>query len=252
MLLVLTYHRIVENPGLISGFFDVSADELNQHLQAAKKIWGPSRVVSDVQQEGKPSPADRGGFLITFDDGTVDHYFTAAPVLERNGLRGVFFVSTALLGTPGYMTVAQCRELQDRGHAIESHSHEHKALVSLEPAELRAQLASSRQILRELGLGKGEFLAVPGGYFDKPVIEMAKTTGYLALRTIRWGYNRHLKPFQVESIIVNQKTAGSLLAFLLSPNFEIAKKLVYSTKELLKGSLPRLYWSVRHRTGRRP
>ena len=250
MLLVLTYHRVVENPGLISGFFDVSADELNQHLQAAKTIWGSGRLVSDVQQEGSPRPRDRAGFLVTFDDGTLDHYVVAAPVLERNGLRGVFFVSTALLGTPGYMSVAQCRDLQDRGHSIESHSHEHKILVGLEPAELRAQLGSSRQILRDLGLGKGEFLAVPGGYFDKPVVETAKATGYLALRTIRWGYNRHLKPFHVESITVNRKTAGTSLGFLLSPNFEIAKKVIYGTKELLKGSLPRVYSSVRYQTRR--
>jgi peptidoglycan/xylan/chitin deacetylase (PgdA/CDA1 family) len=245
MLLVLTYHRVVENPGLISGFFDVAATELNQHLQAAKKIWGSGCVVGDIHQKSKPRPHERSGFLVTFDDGTVDHYLTAAPVLERNGFRGVFFVSTALLGTTGYMTVAQCQELQHRGHAIESHSHEHKSLVGLEPAELRAQLSKSRQILRESDLGKYEFLGVPGGYFDKRVIETAKNTGYLGLRTIRWGYNRHMNPFQVESVIINRKTGGTWLGFLLSPNFEIAKKLVYSTKELLKGSLPRLYYGTR-------
>jgi len=247
MLLVLTYHRIVENPGAISGFFDVAAEELNQHLQAAKRIWSSGCVVKDVQHEGRPGPRKRAGFLVTFDDGTSDHYQTAAPVLERNGVRGVFFVNTAHLGLPGYMTAAQCRELQDRGHFIESHSHEHKVLVGLETAELGEQLSMSRKILRESGFGKGEFLAAPGGYVDKSVIEMAKASGYLALRTIRWGYNYHLDPFRIESITINRKTAGSWLGFLLSPKFGAAKKMVYRTKELLKGSVPRLYSSLRYR-----
>lgn len=244
MLLVLTYHRIVDTPGAITGFFDVSASELDQHLQAAVRIWGAGADPALVSKESHSS--ERAGFLVTFDDGTTDHYSTAAPLLERSGLRGVFFVSTALLGSPGYMTVEQCQELQKRGHFVESHSHDHKVLVGLEPDEMRKQFLVSRQLLRELGLGQAEFFAVPGGYFDLPVVESAKASGYLALRTIEWGYNRRLEPFRIQSITVNRKTAG-WLGLLLSPRFELLKKAIYRSKEVVKGSLPALYSSILHR-----
>lgn len=247
MLLVLTYHRVVQDSGSMTDFFDVSAAELSRHLKLAKEIWGAGSFVQDLHRPGKQRPRERAGFLVTFDDGTVDHYLTAAPVLEQNGLKGVFFVNTARMGTPGYMTVAQCQELQDRGHSIESHSHEHIVLVGLEPAELSSQLSTSRHILREAGLGKGEFLAVPGGYVDDSVSAMAKASGYLALRTLRWGYNRHVDPFHIESITLNRKTVGSWLGFLLSPSLEIPKKIIYRAKELVKGSLPGLYSSLRYK-----
>jgi peptidoglycan/xylan/chitin deacetylase (PgdA/CDA1 family) len=212
MLLVLTYHRIVKNPGEVKGFFDVSAGEFASHLHAALQIWGGA-----------------------------DHYFTAAPILERHGVRGIFFVNTARLGTDGYLTLVQCQELQARGHAIESHAHQHKPLAGLPEEQLRCQLAESRRLLCENGLGQWGLLAPPGGYYDAAVVQAARTCGYRSLRTIDWGYNRRLNPFAVESIIINRRLAGGWFRLMASPNAEAAKKTVYRIKETVKNGLPSVY-----------
>jgi hypothetical protein len=246
MLLVLTYHRIVENAGAVRSFFDVSAIELEEHVRAAKQIWGGAASPAEVQKEQRICSRARKGFLVTFDDGTADHYFTAAPLLERSGVRGVFFVSTALLGTEGYLTLAQCRELQDRGHAIESHAHDHKPLVGMVEDELRSQLSCSRRRLRGCGLGQWDWLAVPAGYFNDAVVQAAKATGYQSLRTTEWGYNWRLNPFHVESFIVNRSTVGAWFRPLSSPHFEPAKKVFYHAKQMVKERLPSAYSFLRH------
>jgi peptidoglycan/xylan/chitin deacetylase (PgdA/CDA1 family) len=250
MLFVMTYHRIIGQSDALSDFFDVTSGELDRHLRLAIKIWGGGAVPGDLATSKNSSDNERRGFLVTFDDGTSDHYFTAAPVLERLGLRGVFFVSTSLFGAEGYMTLAQCQELQARGHAIESHSHDHKPLKGLSDGELHRQLKESRRIMREQGLGKWNFIAVPGGYFDTRVMQAAGDCGYALLRTIEWGYNRTVNPFRVESITFNRQTAGRWSSPLIHPQFEAAKKALYRTKELAKGGgLRSLYFWLRNMRG---
>jgi peptidoglycan/xylan/chitin deacetylase (PgdA/CDA1 family) len=241
MLLVLTYHRMVKNPGEINGFFDVCAGELEAHVQAALEIWGKAATPADLQQEQRESSSARTGFLVTFDDGTADHYFTAAPLLERHGLHGIFFVNTTRLGADGYLTLAQCRELQARGHAIESHAHQHKPLVGLPEDQLQSQLAESRQRLRENGLGEWGLFAPPGGLYDAAVIQAAKTCGYRSLRTVNWGYNKRLEPFAVESIIINRRLSGRWFKLMATPHAEAAKKTVFRIKQTVKNGLPVVY-----------
>ena len=245
MLLVLTYHRIVKNPGDVQGFFDVCAGELEAHVQAALQIWSKAATPADLQQEQRDASSSRTGFLVTFDDGTADHYFIAAPLLERHGLHGVFFVNTARLGADGYLTVAQCRELQARGHAVESHAHQHKPLVGLPEEQLRSQLTESRQRLCDHGLGQWNLFAPPGGLFDDAVVQAARACGYRSLRTVNWGYNKRLEPFAVESIIINRRTAGMWFRLLASPNAEAAKKAVFRVKQTVKNGLPSVYSYLR-------
>ena len=246
MILVLTYHRIVGDSGAIRQFFDVSADELDWHVRLVKEVWGEGASPRMLLESTPGRDEERQGFLITFDDGTEDHYHRAAPVLERNGVRGVFFVNTSLLGTDGYLTMQQCRELQARGHAIESHAHEHKKLTELLEEDLRRQLSGSRRLLRESGLGQWNFLAVPGGYFSDVVLRAAKDEGYQCLRTLEWGYNRTMVPLRIESITVNRRTTGWWFGPLISPRLESAKKLFYRAKELVKGGrLQSFYFGLR-------
>lgn len=244
MILVLTYHRIVENPGAIEGFFDITTAELDAQLAAASQAWGKSVPLQSLHSNDSAYRKNKG-IVVTFDDGTTDHYFRAAPMLERHGLSGVFFVNTATLDTNGYLLRQQCQELIARGHAIESHSHDHVLLNGLAADELNRQLAESRHRLKEAGLGQADLLAPPGGYWNASVREAARKSGYAGLRTLEWGYNRHLEPMRIQSITVNRKTAGKWFGPLISPHFEPAKKFFYQTKELVKQRLPGLYKSVR-------
>jgi peptidoglycan/xylan/chitin deacetylase (PgdA/CDA1 family) len=246
MILVLTYHRIVASPENITGFFDVTAAELDSQLQRVKRVWGRAASPEDLLRSESSSAEGAGGVLITFDDGTSDHYTTAAPVLERNAMRGVFFVNTALLGKDGYLTIPQCQDLQARGHWIESHSHDHRRLSKFDRQGLQDQLAESRRRLRELNLGRWDFIAVPGGDFNPTIQDAAKAEGYALLRTLEWGYNREVSPFRIESITINRRTAGWWFGVLISSRFGWAKRGFYRFKERIKGGwLRRIYFGMR-------
>ena len=72
----------------------------------------------------------------TFDDGTLDHYTHAAPILEKYGYRGIFCITTGYIdGFPKWtypcMQERMVKKLLESGHEIASHSATHPNMRSL-------------------------------------------------------------------------------------------------------------------------
>jgi peptidoglycan/xylan/chitin deacetylase (PgdA/CDA1 family) len=131
-----------------------------------------------------PNSESRIPAVITFDDGGESYYTVAAERLEALGWRGHCFVSTNFIGQRGFLTPAQIRELDARGHLIGSHSASHPARFnSLTLAEMRAEWSDSRQKLEDL-LGHAVTVgSVPGGYFSAGVAQTAADAGLQVLFT---------------------------------------------------------------------
>src|SRR4051812_3351072 len=53
----------------------------------------------------------KSGVIFTFDDGHVSNYDAAFPALAAAGARADFFVNPAQVGTPGYASWTQLREM---------------------------------------------------------------------------------------------------------------------------------------------
>lgn len=92
----------------------------------------------------------------TFDDGFEEHYNLVAPILEKYGFRGTFNVIVDRVGSKGYMTWDQLRDLNRRGHAIENHTMSHPNLVTLSKAnkmeDLKREIVlSAERIATEVG-----------------------------------------------------------------------------------------------------
>src|SRR5262249_23488332 len=116
-------------------------------------------------------------------------YTVAAPVLERHGLRGEFFVVTRWIGQPGFMSAAQLRDLAACGHGIHSHSRTHRRLPDLTRQEIDDELRGSKADLESLLGNRVELFSIPGGAFDDRVIETASSVGYSAVLSSIEGYN---------------------------------------------------------------
>jgi peptidoglycan/xylan/chitin deacetylase (PgdA/CDA1 family) len=117
------------------------------------------------------------GLLLSFDDGYVSNYEVAAPLLEKAGFTGWFFVSSGRLGDvdarepsgrarPGerFMTIDELRDLRARGHVIGFHSHSHQLLgAGLARERLRFEILESKQAFeRALGFPLESFCWVGG------------------------------------------------------------------------------------------
>lgn len=63
--------------------------------------------------------------MLTFDDGIANNYYVAKPLLEEYGFTGYFMCSSDLIGTEGYMSYDQLKDLISNGHIITDHSATH-------------------------------------------------------------------------------------------------------------------------------
>jgi peptidoglycan/xylan/chitin deacetylase (PgdA/CDA1 family) len=107
--------------------------------------------------------APRAVVSLTFDDGYDEHYQVAAPLLAKHGFRGTAYVMPDQVGLPGYMSLAQLRELRDR-HGWDIAAHHFNALTDFAPDELEALMKRTRGWLEAEGFGPGaRHLAYPLG-----------------------------------------------------------------------------------------
>ena len=141
--------------------------ERGRSILSMKEILDPSRVSSNESAVG-----------ITFDDGFVSDYQEAFPVLVREGARADFFVNTANVGKPGYLSWEQIREMHEEGMGIHSHGHSHAALSLLPLDGLRRELATSRKLLEDKLGSPVELIAAPYGLMNRRVIREAFAAGY--------------------------------------------------------------------------
>ena len=189
----LLFHDVYESDPRESGFRSPAADrykltvpDFEAQLDGLAGVHVETPwLANEFLRTGEPRIPDPGSRIpaaITFDDGGESYYTVAADRLEALDWRGHCFVSTDFIGQRGFLTPAQLRELDARGHVIGSHSASHPARFnSLTLAEMRAEWSDSRQKLEDV-LGHAVTVgSVPGGYFSDDV---AKTAGDAGLRVL--------------------------------------------------------------------
>jgi peptidoglycan/xylan/chitin deacetylase (PgdA/CDA1 family) len=133
------------------------------------------------------SPLPTKPVALTFDDGGLDNFTVAFPILQEHHFRATFFVITGFVGKPVCMSWDQLREMYAAGMAIESHTVHHPDLRTLDPAGLAQELSQSRATLMD-ELGETPIaLAYPSGAYDQAVVAATAAAGYLVAVTTHPG-----------------------------------------------------------------
>tara|TARA_R110000782_G_scaffold19151_1_gene52360 strand:+ start:1551 stop:2594 length:1044 start_codon:yes stop_codon:yes gene_type:complete len=97
---ILTYHRVVD----LSRAYDlanVSAtpEEFDRQLAYLKKNYDLIRFSDLIEIANGTMSCPRRPLILTFDDGYMDNYEFAFPILKSHGLSAAFFVSTSHIGS---------------------------------------------------------------------------------------------------------------------------------------------------------
>jgi peptidoglycan/xylan/chitin deacetylase (PgdA/CDA1 family) len=233
MILLFTYHKVSvgTEPGA-RDFYTVTREQLTKHFEALAATGRQCLSVSAVREQ-KPLPGN--SFILSFDDGTADHIEIVLPQLRERGWTATFFVPTAKLNKPGYITDAQVRELAQAGHSIGFHSHEHRRLDLATDDQMREQISRSQQIVGDLIGGKPWLFAPPGGFMNEHVREVALGFGVEVIRTMRWGYNETLDLTALETIPINRYTNDAKFQKILQVR---QTRYLYFGKQAMKALVP--------------
>ena len=119
---------------------------------------------------------------ITLDDGVADQ-LSAADSLQRNGMRGTFYVVSGLIGSPGYFSRADLDRLAAAGNEIGGHTVLHPDLTTVAPDEARREICLDRQNLINWGFHPESF-AYPYSAYNSDIARFAKECGYNSARQV--------------------------------------------------------------------
>lgn len=187
MTRTLMYHDIAPRarredvgfPGPLAARYKLEPEAFEAHLRA---LAGNEAQVGMLDR-GILTAAEEPEVVISFDDGGASAS-QAAEALERRNWRGQFFVTTARIGTPGFLSRAEVRALAERGHVVGSHSHTHPTYMGrMTRSELDWEWRTSRTILGDILGAAPHTASVPGGYLSKEVVAAAASAGYDLLFT---------------------------------------------------------------------
>jgi len=175
---ILLYHRIDVSP--VDSRYYVTPEKFEAQLQLLHD-WEYTTITTRmlVQAITQGAELPPRPFLITFDDGHLDNYTTAFPIMQKYGYTGVLYLVYNYIGVDEYLNVDQILEMHNAGWEVGSHSLNHLDLTKLNPDKQRAEIVESRDLLEELLGFPIETFAYPFGTKDDSVLDYAKFAGYI-------------------------------------------------------------------------
>ncbi len=155
--------------------------QLRELRRRAYRFVSLSQLVDEIQASGKER---HESVAVTFDDGWVDNYTFAFPLLKKLEIPATFFVTTDHLRegrqVPARMNCGQLRELAAQGMTVGSHTRTHPDLTRIPDATAREEIAGSKADLERALQLTVDFFAYPGGAFNTRVAVLAHEAGYRA------------------------------------------------------------------------
>lgn len=181
---ILMYHYISEPPpgsDIYRVDLSVSPNSFRQQMAYLKDNGYTTidfyelstAIVAHTELPEKP-------ILLTFDDGYLDNYEAAFPILQEFGFKGTFFVVTEFIdtGREGYMTWEMIEEMSRSGQRIESHSKTHPDLAAKSRDGLIYEILGSQETLTAHIGYRPRYFCYPGGTYTEETIQVLRELDY--------------------------------------------------------------------------
>src|SRR5581483_3936778 len=144
------YYRTITTPSI----FAAHMAYLREHgYESITPAQAANRVTNKAEDDLSKS------VVITFDDGFLDFYTNAVPVLNQYGLTATMYLPTAYIAESRQsykgkqcLTWSEVRELAKQGISFGSHTMTHPQLYNLAQPAIRREVTTSKQTIeQELG-----------------------------------------------------------------------------------------------------
>lgn len=207
---VLLYHRVNTQRDPLN--LAIDPNRFERQLRLLKKLGYRSLAMAELAEsiESGRKPSGKR-IVITFDDGYLDFYTNAWPLLEKYGFGAtVYLVSDYIGGDSSFdkglpsgvgpwklMDYSQIVELQRSGIEFGSHGCQHRALDTLDDTEKHDEVVRSRQELEQkLGQPITAF-SYPYAKFQSSDFNLLSEAGY---RTAVSGYENFFQPLAISRL----------------------------------------------------
>jgi len=179
---ILMYHHILDYPAPDPYF--VSPDIFDKQM-----AWLRDNHYNVVRYEDFYHAA-RGektlpphSVVISFDDGDIDQYTNAFPILKKYHYSAIFYIPSNFIDHSHWMTLKMVEELRDSGMEIAGHTVTHKILTQIPIEKQRKEIGFGKKSLEKQLDMPINFFAYPGGMHSSSSVALVKEFGFLSAAT---------------------------------------------------------------------
>ncbi len=211
---ILLYHHVSDDDP--ENRYFVTLDDFRSQMETLR-AWGYSTIIASDLANLIVNGGERPNrpVVITFDDGFVDIFQNAFPIMQAMGFVGTIYIYVDHVGSRGYLDAGQITALAESGWEIGNHSMSHANLTQ-NHSKLEYEVEQSRTTLEQaIGVNVNTF-AYPYGEVDDFVIKYVRNSGYLAGMGIGLNYDHPLDSlYQLTRIEIRNEYSLSKFASLL-------------------------------------
>ncbi len=182
---ILMYHNINDEYENHNKNVEMSSQDFISQMTALKDYGYTTIFFEDYINyltygtELPPKP-----ILVTFDDGYLNNYTVAYPILKQLGMKATIFIVTGRMGVDGVVTYPhftweQAKIMENSGVIdIQSHTNYHGELINLSKNDVILELRKSKYLIEKNLNKKVIALAYPYGFSNQVVRNEARIAGY--------------------------------------------------------------------------
>jgi peptidoglycan/xylan/chitin deacetylase (PgdA/CDA1 family) len=178
------YHYLSEPPANANEVrrdLSVSPAQFESHLAYLRQEGYESITMQQLAyalsgQETLPAKP----IVITFDDGYLDNYQNAFPLLQKYGYTGVFYIFTYPLDydDPNYLSWEMVQEMHRAGMEFGSHGYRHWELAGRDVDFLVYEILGSKEAI-EAHIGEPvRFFSYPVGRYDNLAMQVVQSANF--------------------------------------------------------------------------
>ena len=202
---IIMYHHIDELDA--HAVATIPPDVFEEHLKYLTKHRFEVLSLDDlIEAKNNGVELSRKTVILTFDDGYLDNYTNAYPLLKKYGFTATMYISSDKVGQPGYMNWDQLKELNENGFEIGSHSRLHNHLPDVSPEEWVNEIQQSRVILQKNLAAAINHFSYPVGGFNEKIKHIVKSSGYTSAVTTNRGFDRYNKDvYELNRVTIDEE-----------------------------------------------
>jgi len=175
----LLYHHVSTNSDTQDSRYNIPPEKFEEQIKWLFDNGYQTINISDLANliyNGGEIP--QRPVVITFDDGNIDNYSNALPILKKYGFVATFYIVETYINGAEMISTDQVKELIQNGWEIGSHSSTHPHLPNISEDLLAGEIRMSKLGLEEkLGVPVNSF-AYPFGEINDNIIRLTSSYGY--------------------------------------------------------------------------
>jgi peptidoglycan/xylan/chitin deacetylase (PgdA/CDA1 family) len=243
---VLMYHRVVDDIALSrKQNICVHVQEFHKQLELLDRLGFTAITLSDYRlyQAGEIR-LPRKPVIITFDDGYLDTYRLAVPLLKEYGMRAVVFVigdrsiktnvwddNRSDISKAALMNTDQIVEIHQDGFEIGVHTLTHSALTDMPDEDCIEEIKNAKTVLEAVTGSTIYSFSYPYGKVNRRIKKYVFESGYQYACSVFSGPPRFGDdPLEIRRITVSGRTSILGFALRLVGPYEYAEWLWWKSR----------------------